>query len=638
MISIGYMDPGNWGADLQAGSKFGYRLLWVLLMSNVMALLLQSLATRLGVVTGRDLAQACREAYPRPVVLALWVLAEIAIAACDIAEVIGTVIGLNLLFGLPYLWGLVIAIADTFVLLALQKRGVRLLELVTLGLIVVIGASFLFEIVLCRPDWAGVLRGFVPGLDPANVTDSLYVAIAMLGATVMPHNLYLHSALVQTRDFPQTTAGKKQACWFNLLDSLVALNGAFFINVAILILAAATFTYEVKTLPQAHHLLRFIWGTTLASGLFAVALLASGQSSTLTGTLAGQVVMEVFVRLRLRPWVRRLVTRSLAILPAFLVIALAGNETTADRLETIGAAINSLAAHTPLESLALTTAGQSIWEVLPVDKRLLQLLVLSQAVLSFQLPFAIIPLVQFTGDRRRMGAFTNPGWLKALAWLCTVLVLGLNAVLIYLETSDWAEELSAAGWNPLWLYGAIVPGVLGLAGLLGWMVIHTERSRLEAERVSPLAPLLKDVRYERIGVAVEFEGMDDRVLAQAVALARLHGSRLVALHVVEGTGARLYGPATDDRESREDENRMDQLVEHLNKDGVTTSGVLGFGSPVAELVRMSIEQRLDLLILGSHGHGFLADLALGQTVSPLLHRLTIPVLVVPSRPSEPSAT
>jgi manganese transport protein len=600
-----------------------------LLVSNLMALLLQSLATRLGVVTGRDLAQACREAYPRPVVFVLWILAEIAIAACDIAEVIGTVIGLNLLFGLPYLWGLVVAVLDTFVLLALQKRGVRLLELVTLGLIVVIGASFVFEIVLCRPDWSGVLRGFVPGLDPANVTDSLYVAIAMLGATVMPHNLYLHSALVQTRAFPETIEGKKQACRFNLLDSLVALNGAFFINVAILILAAATFTYEVKTLPQAHHLLQLVWGTTFASGLFAVALLASGQSSTLTGTLAGQVVMEGFVHLRLRPWVRRLLTRSIAILPAFFVIGLARNGTAGDRLETIGAAINSLAAQTPLESLSLTATGQSFWEILPVDKRLLQLLVLSQAILSFQLPFAIIPLVQFTGDRRRMGAFTNRSWLKALAWFCTAFVLGLNAWLVYLQTNEWAADLSTAGWNPWWIYGTILPLALALLGLMGWMLTYS-RTQEEVARVVPSMPL-QEVRYRRIGVAVEFEGGDDRVLAQAVALARSHGAQLTVFHVVEGTGAHVHGSATDDRESRQDENRMDQLFERLGKDGMQVTGALGYGSPAGELVRMSLEQKLDLLILGSHGHGFFADLALGQTVSPVLHRLSIPVLVVPSR-------
>src|SRR5579884_174850 len=361
MVSVGYMDPGNWGTDLQAGSSFGHRLLWVLLMSNLMALLLQTLATRLGIVAGRDLAQACRESYPRRTVFALWLLTEIAIAATDLAEVIGTIIALKLLFNIPYVFGLAIAATDTLLLLALQRRGVRLLELLTLGLVGVIAVSFVIEIVLARPDWAAVLRGFTPGLDPVDPTKSLYVAIAMLGATVMPHNLYLHSALVQTRAFPKTPAGKRLACKYNLIDSALALNGAFFINAAILVLAVATFFAhgkEVDKLTDAYRLLGEVWGTTLASVLFAVALLASGQSSTLTGTLAGQVVMEGFVRLRLRPWMRRLLTRLAALVPALLVLSLASAGAEAEGT---------------------------------VDERLLQLLVLSQAILSFQLPFAIIP-------------------------------------------------------------------------------------------------------------------------------------------------------------------------------------------------------------------------------------------------------
>ncbi len=330
LVSVGYMDPGNWGTDIEAGSRFGYRLLWVLLMSNVMAILLQTLTARLGVVTGRDLAQACRDNYPRWTGFILWVLCEIAIAACDLAEVIGTVIALKLLFGLPYVWGLLVAAGDTFLLLALQRRGVRLLEGVTLCLIAVIAGSFVYEIALARPAWGEVVRGLLPTLDPQLTGASLYVAIGMLGATVMPHNLYLHSALVQTRSFSQTAKGKREACKYNMLDSMVALNGAFFVNAAILILSVCTFFQfhrQVETLQEAHELLSTAWGTALAGGLFAVALLASGQSSTLTGTLAGQVVMEGFIRLRLRPWVRRLITRSLAIAPALVVIAFAGNET-----------------------------------------------------------------------------------------------------------------------------------------------------------------------------------------------------------------------------------------------------------------------------------------------------------------------
>jgi manganese transport protein len=632
LISVGYMDPGNWGTDLEAGSRFGYLLLWVLLMSNLMAVLLQSLASRLGIVTGRDLAQACRQSYPRSTVVALWVLCEVAIAACDLAEVIGTVIALKLLFGLPYLWGLAVAAADTFLLLALQRRGVRLLELVTLALIAVIAVSFIIEIVLCRPDWAAVVRGFIPLLDPNALRPSLYAAIAMLGATVMPHNLYLHSALVQTRAFPQTTAGKRLACKYNLIDSCLALNGAFFINAAILILAAATFTYGVKTLPEAHNLLRGVWGGVWASGLFAVALLASGQSSTLTGTLAGQVVMEGFVRLRLRPWLRRLLTRSLAILPALLVIALAGNQTVADRQETVTAAVAPLAAQNPADAATLTAAGHSFWNVDPVDRRLLQLLILSQAVLSFQLPFAIVPLVQFTNDRRWMGTFANGRRLRALAWGTAAVVVGLNAVLIYLQIGEWAEAVADAGWSAWWVYGTVGPAAVALALFLGWVAVYPWWVHREEVYRPVLTPALPIVHYGRIGVAVELEGGDDAVLVQAVALARAHGARLEVLHVVEGLGAALHGTETDNQESRSDRARMADLVDQLRHDGLQADGVLGYGRPAEELVRLARSQQLDLLVLGTHGHRFLADLALGETVAPVLHRLSIPVLVVPSRP------
>jgi manganese transport protein len=605
LVSVGYMDPGNWGTDLEAGSKFGYTLLWVLLLSNLMAILLQTLSARLGIVTGRDLAQACRENYPRSTAVALWILCEIAIAACDLAEVIGTVIALKLLFGLPYLWGLLVAAGDTFLLLALQRRGVRLLELVTLTLVAIIAGSFIIEIGFARPDWAEVVRGLVPGFATGNkelFLDSLFVAIGMLGATVMPHNLYLHSALVQTRAFPQTPEGKDLACKYNLFDSALALNGAFFVKAAILILAVSAFFVhgqKFETLQDAHKLLDNSWGV-LASGLFAVALLASGQSSTLTGTLAGQVVMEGFVHLRIRPWVRRLVTRSLAIVPALLVIALTGNESFAGLL-----------------------GAES------VDRHLVNLLVLSQVVLCLQLPFAIVPLVQSTSDPERMGAFANRGWLKALAWACAVFVVLLNAVFIYLQMEEWAEKAD----NPFWVYGTVGPVAVVLAAFLGWVALYPRRVRREEARRPALAPQLPSVSYRRIGVAVELEGGDNAVLAQAAALARAQGALLVIVHVVEGTTAAFYGAEADDRESRTDRERMAELSEHLRKDGLDVHGVLGYGSPPEELVRLSRDEQLDLLVVGTHGHRFLADLALGQTVAPMLHRLSIPVLVVPTRPA-----
>jgi manganese transport protein len=608
MVSVGYMDPGNWGTDLQAGSSFGHRLLWVLLASNLMALLLQGLATRLGVVTGRDLAQACRESYPRRTAVALWLLCEIAIAATDLAEVIGTIIALKLLFNFPYLLGLAIAAADTLLLLALQRRGIRLLELLTLALIAVIGGSFLLEIGLARPDWAQVLHGFVPGLDPRQRLQSLYVAIAMLGATVMPHNLYLHSALVQTRAFPQTADGKRLACRYNLFDSLLALNGAFFINAAILILAARTFPDRpVQSLSEAHTLLHQIWGTQLASVLFAVALLASGQSSTLTGTLAGQVVMEGFVRLRIRPWARRLLTRCAAIAPAVVVVSLASHPTA---------------------------------EATSVDERLLQLLVLSQAILSFQLPFAILPLVQFTSDRRRMGAFANGPLLKVIAWLCAVVVVILNAALICMYMGEWASTAQEAGWSGWWIYGTVGPLAVVLAGFLLWVGAYPYRQHREAPAPLPAAPALPAVNYRRIGVAVEFTAGDEAVLAQAAAAARAHAAPLLLIHVVEGPAAAILGPEADDQESRSDRARLAELVRHLRQAGLQAEGTLGYGEPPGELVRIAREQQLDFLVLGTHGHRFFADMALGQTVAPVLHRLAIPILVVPTaaRTSADSAT
>jgi manganese transport protein len=608
MVSVGYMDPGNWGTDLSAGSDFRYRLLWVLLTSNLMALLLQTLATRLGVVTGRDLAQACRESYPRQTVWGLWGLTEIAIAATDLAEVIGTVIGLKLLLVLDYGWGLLICTADTFVLLAVQRRGVRLLELITLALVGTIAVCFFVEIVLADPKLTELVHGFVPGLAPdkeGSYTASLYVAIGMLGATVMPHNLYLHSALVQTRAFPQTTEGKALACKYNFFDSAIALNGAFFVNAAILVLAAKTFGekgVKVETLQEAHRMLPQALGTALASTLFALALLASGQSSTLTGTLAGQVVMEGFVRLRVQPWVRRLITRLAALAPAILVVALtAGSPEPGDE-------------------------GAS-----PLDKRFLELLVLSQVILSFQLPFAIIPLIQITSDRRRMGAFASPPLLRALAWLCAAVVVGLNVVLIVMAMGDWAADLGEAGHSPWLIYGSIGPAAVLVGLFLAWVTAYPylrHEGRL-AEAEAPLPPL-PDVRYRLIGVGVDFGPSDAAILEHAASLARLHGSSLLIIHVVEGPGAAVYGAETADRESEQDREAMARLVGHLRDAGLPASGVLGYGGPPDEIVRLANERHLDALVLGTHGHGLIGDLALGHTVSPVLHQLAIPVLVVPT--------
>jgi manganese transport protein len=392
LVAVGYMDPGNWATDLAGGSKYGYTLLSVILASNLMAILLQGLASKLGIVTGRDLAQACRDHYSRPVSMMLWLLCELAIAACDLAEVIGSAIALNLLFGIPLPWGIALTALDVFVMLYLQNKGFRWLEALVIVLVGTVGLCFLFEIIVSRPDMAGVLRGFVPTTQIIRDPGMLYIAIGILGATVMPHNLYLHSSIVQTRKYDETVAGKKEAVRFAFLDSTIALSFALFINAAILIVAAATFhrsgNTEVAEIQDAFKLLTPLLGVGGASTVFALALLASGQNSTLTGTLAGQIVMEGFLNIRLRPWMRRLITRAIAIVPAALVAIFYGESGTA------------------------------------------KLLILSQVLLSLQLPFAVIPLVRFTSDRVKMGRFANPGWLKALAYGVATVIVGLNGWLL----------------------------------------------------------------------------------------------------------------------------------------------------------------------------------------------------------------
>jgi manganese transport protein len=392
LVAVGYMDPGNWATDLAGGARYGYALLSVIMLSNLMAILLQALAARLGIASGRDLAQACRDHYSRPTVIFLWVLCEIAIAACDLAEVIGAAIALNLLFGLPLIWGVMLTSLDVLVVLYLQNHGFRYVEALVVGLILLIAGSFAIELYLAKPAIAPMLAGFIPRTGIIRDPNMLYIAIGILGATVMPHNLYLHSSIVQTRKYLDTYEGKKEAIRFATIDSSVALMFALFINAAILVMAAAAFHGSghegVADIGDAYQLLSPLLGTKLASILFAVALLCSGQNATLTGTLAGQIVMEGFINLRLRPWLRRLITRLIAIIPAIIVVALYGERGTG------------------------------------------QLIILSQVVLSLQLSFAVIPLVMFTGDKAKMGPFTSPAWLKAMAWAVAIAIAGLNAYLL----------------------------------------------------------------------------------------------------------------------------------------------------------------------------------------------------------------
>lgn len=393
MVAVGYMDPGNWATSLAGGAKFGYTLLVVALVSNIMAIVLQSLAARLAVASGRDLAQACRDAWPRWVSVPLWLLAEIAIIATDIAEVIGTAIGLNLLFGVPLELGVIITALDVFLILWLQKRGFRKLEAFVITLLGVIALSFGIQIALADPDWGAVIRGFAPTVEIVRNPEMLYLALGILGATVMPHNLYLHSAIVQTRAWGETPDEKRQALRFATLDSTVALMFALLINASILILAAASFhgsgNTEVTDLGEAHRIIGPLLGATMAPALFAVALLACGLNSTVTATLAGQAVMEGFLNIRLAPWLRRLITRALAIVPAATVTILYGSE------------------------------GMG------------ELLILTQVVLSLQLSFAVVPLVMFTADRRKMGALVAPRWLQALSWLIAVVIIALNLKLLW---------------------------------------------------------------------------------------------------------------------------------------------------------------------------------------------------------------
>src|SRR5215216_5402257 len=415
LVSVGYMDPGNWATDLAGGSKYGYTLIWVLLMSNIMALLLQSLSARLGIVRGRDLAQANREAYPRYVNFFLYILAEIAIAACDLAEVLGMAIGIQLLTGIPLLWAVLITVLDTFLFLLLQRLGIRKMEAFIICLIAIIGISFLTEIIIAKPQMGEVVKGFIPSI-PSNA--ALYIAVGIIGATVMPHNLYLHSALVQTRKIKRDEKGIRRAIKLNFIDSTIALNLAFFVNAAILVLAVSAFYFKGRTdvaeIKLAYELLDPLLGSKWAPYLFAIALIAAGQSSTITGTLAGQIVMEGYLRLRINPWMRRLMTRLIAIIPAVIVILING------------------------------------------EKDINNLLVLSQVVLSLQLGFAVIPLIHFVSDKKEMGIFAIKPVVQLLAWLVTLVLVYLNVRMVTEQATDYFLNSHNLFWKTVIVLGGLI--------------------------------------------------------------------------------------------------------------------------------------------------------------------------------------
>lgn len=596
LVSVGYMDPGNWATDIAGGSRFGYGLIWVLLMSNLMALLLQSLSARLGLVRQLDLAQASRSTYSRPVNFCLWILAEIAIAACDLAEVLGMAIGLQLLFGLPLIWGVSLTVLDTLLLLLLQSYGMRKIEIFIIGLVAIIGGAFIVEMILAKPNMGELVQGFVPSLpgESKEAKDlALYIAIGIIGATVMPHNLYLHSSLVQTRRINTSEKGIWSAIKFNLIDSTIALNAALFVNAAILVLAASTFyragMHEVEDIQDAHKLLAPLLGTELAPILFGVALVAAGQSSTITGTLAGQIVMEGYLNLRIAPWLRRLITRMIAIIPAVIVILIYGEKET-------GA-----------------------------------MLVFSQVILSLQLGFAIVPLIHFNSDKEKMGVFVIKPWVKIAAWLIAATIIILNAQLVLQKVTGW---LAAAGGQAWLLWITVVPVVIGAALLLLYIIFKPliDRTRVEKDTKLPHGTAVQlevgaGPVYKRIAVTLDFSSIDSITIQSALAQGGPQ-AQYVLLHVVETAGAMMYGSDIADHESAKDTVSLENYKKQLIDNGFDVEVMIGYGNPRRTIPKLVTEFNADILVMGAHGHKFFKDLIFGTTVDTVRHRVKIPVLIV----------
>jgi manganese transport protein len=588
LVSVGYMDPGNWATDIAGGSQFGYKLLWVLLMSNLMALLLQSLSARLGLVRGLDLAQASRATYPPVVNFCNWILAEIAIAACDLAEVVGMAIGLQLLFHIPLLMGVSITVLDTLLILFLQKHGIRKMEAFILALVATIGVAFIAELYFARPDGVELIKGFVPSI-PNDA--ALYIAIGIIGATVMPHNLYLHSSLVQTRKIDRTPQGIKEAIKFNFIDTGIALNMALFVNAAILILAASAFyttgRFGVEEIQDAYKLLANILGTHLAPLLFAVALIAAGQSSTLTGTLSGQIVMEGYLNLRIQPWLRRLITRMIAIIPAFLVIYFLGEGATGD------------------------------------------LLILSQVILSMQLGFAIIPLIHLTSDKKQMGVFANKLWVKICAWTVAIIIVGLNARLVLQTVGEWIDSAS----RPFLIYITVVPVIAGAAILLLYITLNPliKRSLQDDGIVPDGAPedllITQLLKYNRIAITVDFSRSDSKAISNAFSQGGKN-AEYILIHIVETAGARMMDQEIDDLETISDKVNLEKYRVELASKGYNIHTKLGFGNPKKSIPEIVNDCECDLLVMGAHGHRAFKDMILGTTLDAVRHNVKVPVLIV----------
>jgi manganese transport protein len=588
MISVGYMDPGNWATDIAGGSQFGYSLIWVLVMSNLIALLLQSHCTRLGIVSGKDLAQSSRESFPVFVNLFLYILAEIAIAACDLAEVIGMAIGIHLLFpNVPILFGVCVTVVDSFFLLFLLNKGIRKLEAFIISLVALIGISFLIQLIIARPSVVQIAGGLIPGIPNQN---ALYIAIGIIGATVMPHNLYLHSSLVQTRKFRRNEAGIKKALRFNLIDSTIALNLALFVNAAILILADASFFsngVQVTEIQDAHRLLEPMLGSSLAPFLFAIALIAAGQSSTITGTLAGQVVMEGYLNLRLQPWLRRLITRLIAIIPAFLTIFYLGEESTGP------------------------------------------LLILSQVILSMQLGFAVIPLIHFVSDRSKMGEFVIPLWQRIASWTAAIVIIFLNIKLVYGFLSDWIASTK----DPVIVSFTIVPVCVFCFVMLLYItfvpIFAKKHQQKHNEFHGEMAPLTLDklTSYKNIAITVDFSSSDSKAINKALAMGG-KDTRYLLLHVLESTNAVVYGEEAFDMEREQDFQYLKKYTDQLQEQGYHCHMLLGFGNPKIVIPDLVNSNNCDLLVMGTHGHKTFKDILLGATIDSVRHNVNIPLLLV----------
>jgi manganese transport protein len=577
---------GNWATDLQGGAQFGYQLIWVLLLSNIMALLLQSLSARLGIVRRRDLAQANRETYPAVVNFCLYILAEIAIAATDLAEVVGMAIGLHLLTGLPLIWGVAITVVDTFLFLLLQRYGIRKMEAFILALVATIGVSFFIEILIADPNLAEVATGFIP----TPLTDaSLYIAVGIIGATVMPHNLYLHSALVQTRKIGADSKSIKRALKYNFIDSLVALNAAFFVNAAILVLAATVFfktgNTEVARIEDAHRLLQPLLGTHLAPILFAVALIAAGQSSTVTGTLAGQIVMEGYLQIRLNPWLRRLLTRLIAIGPAVFIIGIYGEGKVDD------------------------------------------LLVFSQVLLSVQLGFAVIPLIHFVSDKEKMGDYVIKKWVQIAAWLIALILVALNGRLVLHAAIDFMN--SDASMGAKFFVGLLLAWFVVLFLIMTFYPVFKKKQIPVSNMHGDIVALdnLTVKPTQKIGIALDFTLADEKLIAHALAQGQ-DGSNYVLIHVVESVSAHYLGAASDDEETRLDQERLLEYQRQLEQKGYQVSTALGFKNRTAAIVKIVADNKVDMLVMGAHGHKGIKDYIFGETIESVRHKLNIPVLIV----------